>query len=257
MDSEAVRHDGRETQYWVDEDPGDGPLVLFVHGSGCRSEVWVEQMDREGATAAAVDLSGHGDSEDIGTEAGPETMRAYARDVEAAAREVEADVLVGHSLGGAVVQTQLLDGEYTPAGAVLAGTGAKLGVGPSLEGALGGPIDPVVSFMRQHNILFHDDEHEDLEQALDIIRTEGMAMLRRDLLSCNQFDVRDRLVEISVPCLCIVGSKDKLTPTKLSSYLAENIPDAEYAEVPAAAHMAMMEQPATFNESLDEFVTSL
>lgn len=257
MDRTTIRHDGRETQYWVDEDPDEGPLVLFVHGSGCTSEVWVEQTDRDGHAAAAVDLSGHADSEDIDTEAGPETMRAYARDVEAVAREVDADVLVGHSLGGAVVQTQLLDGEYTPSAAVLAGTGAKLGVGPGLEGALGGDIDPVISFMRQHDILFHDGEHEHLEPALEIIRGEGMAMLRRDLLSCNEFDVRDRLEEIEIPCLCIVGSEDKLTPTTLSSYLAEHIPNSEYAEVPEAAHMAMMEQSERFNESLDEFVASL
>jgi len=47
----------------------------------------------------------------VATEPGVETLRAYASDLKAIARAVGADVLVGNSLGGAVVQHVLLGGE--------------------------------------------------------------------------------------------------------------------------------------------------
>lgn len=254
MHGETVVHDGRETDYWVDDEPDGDTTVLYVHGSGCNNRVWVEQTDREGVTSTAVDLSGHAGSEDVDLEAGPGTMRAYADDVDAVAREVAADVLVGHSLGGAVVLTQLLEGDHEASGAVIADSGSKLGVGPALEGALGGDIDPVVDFMARHDILFHGDDHPHLETSLDVIRGEGMRILKRDLMSCNTFDVRDRLGEIEVPTLCVVGDNDKLTPPDLSSYLAEHLPAGEYAEVPGAAHMAMLENADSFNAHLDDFL---
>ncbi|MFB6164142.1 MAG: alpha/beta fold hydrolase [Haloarculaceae archaeon] len=257
MDAYTVTHDGRETAYWIDEDRvEDDPVVLYVHGSGCRHDVWRLQTGREGSTAVTMDLSGHGDSADVDTPAGPETMDAYVADVETVARETDADVIVGHSLGGAVVQTLVLDGEYDPKGAVLADTGAKLGVGDDLGDLLGDDIDLVLDFLNSADILFHGD-HEEAPANREMMREEGLAMLRRDLLTCNDFDVRDRLGEIDQPTLCIVGDHDNLTPVSFTEYLAEHIPNATYAAVPGCSHMSMLQNAPAFNADLDEFLAGL
>ncbi|MUW16015.1 alpha/beta hydrolase, partial [Halorubrum sp. CBA1125] len=65
---ERVAHDGRETAYRVTDRSGDGPTVCFVHGSGGSKDVWTAQArvsDRY--PVVALDLSGHGDSDDVGT----------------------------------------------------------------------------------------------------------------------------------------------------------------------------------------------
>ncbi|MFB6084302.1 MAG: alpha/beta fold hydrolase [Halorientalis sp.] len=250
---ETVTHDGRETAYWSDEST-EGPVVLFVHGSGQRHDVWREQTGRDGYTAVTADLSGHGESEDVATEAGPETMAAYVADVAAVARAVDADVIAGHSLGGAVVQTLVLEDAYDPDAIVLADTGAKLGIGEDVGALLGEDVEPILRFMRQANVLFEDTDHPAAAATDDLMREVGIRALERDLSTCDTFDVRDRLDGITVPALCIVGDADSLTPPTFSEYLVENLPDAEYAEVPGTSHMAMLENPTAFNEELDAFL---
>ena len=92
---ETVSHDGRTTAYRA-TDFGDGLRICYVHGAGGSHEVWVRQYgDREGPPAAAVDLSGHGDSDDVG-----EVVGADDRDYDLGAGTVvtlpepNADVLV-------------------------------------------------------------------------------------------------------------------------------------------------------------------
>lgn len=254
MDRATVDHDGRTTEYWVAGADTADRVVLYVHGSGCRHDVWTEQMDREGVRSVAVNLSGHGGSDDVDTDPGMDTIHAYARDVQAVARAIDADVVVGHSLGGAVVQTLLLDHEYEPDAAVLAGTGAKLGLDQSIDGVLQGDIDPLLAFMVEHDILFTDGDHPHVETTTDIMAAVGMAMLRRDLRSCNEFDVRGRLEAVDVPALCLVGDSDKLTPPTFSEFLADTIAGGVYAEVPDAGHMAMLENHTAFDEEMDAFL---
>lgn len=249
----TVTHDGRGTAYWIDEST-DEPTVLFVHGSGQRHEVWREQTDRDGYTAVTVDLSGHGASEDVDTEPGTETMTAYVADVAAVARDVDADVIAGHSLGGAVVQMLVLDGAYDPEAVVLADTGAKLGIGDDVGALLGEDVEPILQFMRNANVLFEDIDHPAAGPTDELMREVGIEPLKRDLSTCDSFDVRDRLDEITVPALCIVGDNDSLTPPPFTEYLAENLPDAEYTEVPGTSHMAMLENADAFNEGLDAFL---
>jgi pimeloyl-ACP methyl ester carboxylesterase len=257
LSGHTVAQDGRQTRYWID-DPADGEtVVLFVHGSGLRHEMWAEQTGQEDWTAVTLDLSGHGESDAVDTDPGPETMAAYVADVEAVAREVEADVLVGHSLGGAIVQTMLLDGSYRPDAAVLADTGAKLGISEEFGSLLGDDVEPVLEFLRAGNVLFHDSEHPRHEPTLDLMREEGAETLERDLDTCDVFDVRDRLGEISVPTLYIVGSEDPMTPPRFAAYLAEHIPDGEAVEVPDGAHNAMAENPEAFNGALASFLAEL
>ena len=76
---QQVVHDGRETAYRHVRPGVDGPSALYVHRSGATHRVWVHQYGRDGPLrpAAAVDLSGHGDSGDAETATGSETLAAF------------------------------------------------------------------------------------------------------------------------------------------------------------------------------------
>ncbi|GAA0530643.1 alpha/beta fold hydrolase [Halorubrum ejinorense] len=255
---ERVTHDGRATAYRRFDRGGEGPTVCFVHGSGGTKDVWKSQArlaDRY--PGVAVDLSGHGDSDDVGTAAGPETLDAYADDVVAVMEATDATALCGNSLGGAVALRIALDRDLGLDGLVLAGTGAKLGVADPLRDALANDFERAVSLLHAPGRLFHDAPAEYVDLSEAAMRACGREVTERDFLTCHAFDVRDRLDGIGVPTLAVVGEHDELTPPAYHEYLADNVPRAEWTTVPDAAHLAMIERPAAFNDALSGFLDSL
>jgi 3-oxoadipate enol-lactonase len=250
---EQVVHDGRETAYRVVRPGADGPTALYVHGSGADHRSWVHQYAPGGPfhPAAALDLSGHGDSDDIDTGAGPGALAAYAADVAAVARAVDADVLVGNSLGGAVLFETLLSGLYDPDGAVFAGTGAKLAVHESIRTMLREDFDGVVEALHGDSRLLYDADESVGEQSRAALLAAGQRVTRRDFMTCHTFDVRDRLDDLDLPALAVVGEHDSLTPPAYHEYLADELPDCELAVVEDAAHLAMLEQPEAFNTAVE------
>lgn len=255
---ETVVHHGRETAYRQVDRGGEGPTLLFVHGSGGSSEAWRGQhrlADRY--EVVTVDLSGHGESEDVETDPGYETLSAYASDVLAVARQTDVDVLVGHSLGGAILLHVALERNYDPGALVLAGTGAKLAVLDDLLTWLDEDFERVVEFLHTEGRLFYDPDEELRAASAEAMRRTGQAVTRRDFRTCHTFDVRDRLGEIATPSLAIYGERDQLTPPQYHRFLANELQDAARASISDAAHLAMLERPESFNAALDRFVGGL
>jgi 3-oxoadipate enol-lactonase len=62
------------------------------------------------------------------------------------------------------------------------------------------------------------------------------------------WDFRDRLAEIRARTLVIAGAEDPATPAKHAELLAAGIPDATLVVLPAAAHLANVEQPQAFSK---------
>ena len=255
---ETVEHLGRETAYSYSDRGGDGPPVLFVHGSGGSHAVWKSQRrlaDRW--PVVALDLSGHGHSADIDASPGFTALAAYADDVVAVAEATDARVLVGNSLGGAVVMHVLLEREFSPDAAVLVGTGARLGVLDDLLEWLEEDFERAIGFLHGEDLLFHDPDPRLVETSKELMRETGRGVTYRDFLTCHRFDVRDRLGEIDVPTLSLYGEHDRLTPPWYHEYLAENVgADGRLAEIDDAAHLVMLERPAAFNEALASFLES-
>src|SRR6056297_1813317 len=123
---QQVTHHGRTTAYRVADRDSEGSPLLCVHGSGGTHEVWKGQLGRLASQrpVVALDLSGHGESEDFDADPGWETISAYSDDVLAVAEETDSGVLVGNSLGGAVALHVAIERDHDFDGFVLAGTGA-------------------------------------------------------------------------------------------------------------------------------------
>jgi len=251
---ERTRHHGRTTAYRRVESDGDGPTVLYVHGSGGTHRAWAHQYAPAGPfhPAVALDLSGHGESEDIDPE--EDTLAAYAADVTAVAEAVDADVLVGNSLGGAVAQWVALEADWQPAALVLLGTGPTLPVYEGLREWLDDDFDRAVEFLHGRDRLFHDVDAGILDRSREQLHAVGQRVTRRDFLTCHTFDVADRLGDIDVPTLAVCGEHDKLTQRESHERLAQGIPGGEFAFVPDSAHLAMLERPDAFNGILGDFL---
>lgn len=231
------------------------PVLLFIHGAGGDHTIWGEQL-RELArdfSVIALDLNGHGRSP---ARAG-DGLQTYVEDVLAVLDALAMPtVVIGHSMGGAIVLLVALQRPKNLVGLGLVSTGARLKVHPQIlelcQIDFEKAVELVVSwaFAEQADPALRDKAREQM-------RRNGRDALYRDFASCNTFDVTARLSEITVPALVLCGNEDKLTPVKYSAYLQQNIPNAQLKIIDGAGHMVMLEQPQMVNQALREFCARL
>ena len=252
---DRVSHHGRDTAFRV-RARDDGLTLLCVHGSGGSNRVWKSQ-ERLPLSVVSIDLSGHGESDDVNADPGYETLSAYAADVEAVARATDATVLVGSSLGGAVALTVALERDLPLDGLVLSGTGARLPVLDDLLQWLDDDFDRAVDFLHAPDRLFHQPSDALVATSRAEMLDVGRAVTRRDFRTCHRFDVRDRLGDVSVPALALVGEHDQLTPPSYHESLSAELPVCDMAVIEDAAHLPMLERPRVFNRAVETFLDSL
>jgi 3-oxoadipate enol-lactonase len=73
------------------------------------------------------------------------------------------------------------------------------------------------------------------------------ALMQRDSLLA-------RLPQISVPALVLVGEEDRSLPPSLARRIHDLLPDSGLVQIPAAGHLSALEQPATVNEAILDFL---
>jgi pimeloyl-ACP methyl ester carboxylesterase len=139
---------------------GVGPPVLFVHGVGHAAWCWRPWQDglaARGIRSVAMSLRGHGTS---GGRLRGATLGAYVADVVSTAESLgAAPVLVGHSMGGIIVQRAV---HRTPASGLV-----LLAPGPAHNG-----VPFALRFARSHPTSF-----------LQVLAGRAIPFERRDLLS--------------------------------------------------------------------------
>lgn len=236
---------------------GSKVALLFVHGSGADHTLWGFQRSglRDEFSIAALDLNGHGHS----PRREGDSLATYTQDVLAVLGALKDPILlIGHSLGGAVVLNVAL--QAPPPENLLAiglvGTGARLRVHPQILELVQSDFEKAVAFTL--NWAFKGNPDQNIYQkAREQIIHNGQAALWRDFSACDAFNVMDRLSEIKAPALIVCGRQDKLTPVKYSEYLKANIPNAELHIIENAGHMAMLERPGELNRVIRGFAHKL
>lgn len=233
--------------------PQNVTLVL-VHGAGGTHLNWPAELRRLPNTAVyALDLPGHGRS----TPPSRTTIEAYVDDVLAfiEALSLERVVIVGHSMGGAIAQLIGLRQSPDILGLILIGTGAKLRVTSAILDQIKADFETAVATISDY--AWAKDASEELVRlSQDLLAQTDPTVLYGDYIACNQFDVMSQLNEICVPTLVIGGTSDRLTPLKYSRYLADHIPQAQFAYIAGGGHMMALEQPQSVTAVIQQFLVN-
>lgn len=250
MKKNIIVNDNRIT--FLDENDSSSNVVIFIHGSGATKHTWMNQIssDLNGYRKIALDLPGHGES----TGSGLTSIELYSSFIKSFTEKLNLKniVLAGHSMGGAIVQNFALNYPDKVKAVVLAGTGAKLKVHQDIL------KQTLENINYAQNLAYC--EHTDkkiIEQAEIEFNFTSEKVRYNDFLACNNFDVMEKVKNITAKTLVIVGNCDKLTPLKYAFYLQTQIKGSTLKIIENAGHMSMWEKPDYFNCTLNDFLGSI
>jgi pimeloyl-ACP methyl ester carboxylesterase len=250
-----VRIGGKRISYWI----GRGDLlegrevVLFIHGAGGGEYTWSYQkgfFEKE-FNPIIIELPGHGNS---GGE-GEQEIGRYAEHVHAFLKALRLSkvTLVGHSMGGAIVQTMALTHPEVIHRIVLVGTGTRLKVLPMILNGVKDNFEETVRKITQ--FAYSRKASSDLiERGISDLMRCRPEVLYGDFLACDRFDTMNEVEKIDLPTLVLCGAEDELTPVKYSQFLHSRIRHSKIEILPNAGHMVMMESSQAFNEEIREFI---
>jgi 3-oxoadipate enol-lactonase len=265
MTTPLKTRDGRFA-YEAAGEPNETPLV-FLHGIGGAARAWRGQIAAFGDRhyALAWDMPGYGGS-------APLSSVSIATLADALQDFLQAiggprPILVGHSIGGMIVQQWLTQHPRDAAAVVLAQTSPAFGKAEGdwqkqfIEARLG-PLDRGETMKSLAptlvNELVGDDPDADgMEFARDCMGSVPEASYRAMMLALLGFDQRKALADIALPTLVLSGSKDKNAPAPMMAKMATYIPKAAYVELEGAGHLVNLEQPKAFNAALDQFLKTV
>jgi pimeloyl-ACP methyl ester carboxylesterase len=227
--------------------------LLAIHGSGGDHTSWPDTLrELTLANVYTLDLPGHGQS----TGQGRDGVDAYADFIEAFAAKLDLNdvTLIGHSLGGAIVQTLAVRAPGWLNSIVLVGTGARLKVHPDILDGLLSNFEATIDIVCQW--AFGPTASETLiSEGREAMLKTPPEVVYGDYNACNQFSLMDKAAAINLPTLVISGTADKLTPVKYGDYLCKNIPAAKHFIIKDAGHMMAVEKPQEFTKIIADFLS--
>lgn len=226
--------------------------LVFVHGSGCSHHVWSHQVSffQHGV---ALDLPGHPKGDSLLSVAAMSQWLLATLEKQ----NLHNVVLVGHSLGSAVVLQAALAHSSRVKALVLIGAGGRLKVLPQFLNALTEIVDkngPLPEFLLTPNQAIDEPLRTQINTAMV---ENGAAVMLTDFLACNEFDVMDKLSSVTIPVQLIVGSEDVMTPVKYSQFLSEKLHNASLNIIDGGTHMVFAEQPEQVNHCIQGFINTI
>lgn len=260
-----ITEDGRFA-YEAAGDSNATPLI-FLHGIGGAARAWRRELATFGNSFRAIawDMPGYGGSAPLASV----SIAALADALQQFIAQLGATrpILVGHSIGGMIVQKWLVQSPKLASAVVLAQTSPAFGKADgdwqkSFIAARLGPLDRGETMKSLapslvQELVGDDPDPEGMELARECMASVPEASYRAMMLALIGFDQRSTLKDIAVPTLLLSGSKDSNAPAPMMAKTATYVPGAEYVELAGVGHLANLERPDAFDAALARFLNSV
>ena len=239
--------------------------VVFLHGIGggaCSFAPQIASFAARGYQPVSLDLLGYGGQ----PPADAMTFDALAEDVEAsiAKSALARPVLVGHSMGGMVVQTLLRRRRDGYRAAVLSCTSPAFGnpagdfqkkfVAERLAPLDAGKSMADIAPNAANGIMGPDADPAGRALFAEQYAKVPEATYRAAVKCLVTFDERANLPNITVPVLCLAAEQDRQAPPPVVEKMASKIPGAFYFCIAGRGHMPNLEAPAAFDAAIFNFL---
>jgi 3-oxoadipate enol-lactonase len=239
--------------------------VIFMHGIGGGAKSFAPQIASfasAGYQPIALDLLGYGTRELVEAM----TFDALAEDVEFTITQnaLEKPVLVGHSMGGMLVQTMLRRRPDDYAAAVLSCTSPAFGnpAGDFQKKFVAdrlAPLDEDYTMATLAPEAADDIMGPNADPAGRALFVENFAAVpeatyRAAVRCLVTFDERANLPNIKIPILCLAAEHDRNAPAPVVEKMASKIPGAQYVCLGGLGHMPNLERPAAFDAAILGFL---
>ncbi len=259
-----IAANGISFNYWL-EGPANAPVVMLSSSLATNLSMWDPQVPTFTSRYRVLryDMRGHGETD---APEGAYTLHLLADDVRALLRAlgIARTHFVGLSIGGMIGQTLGLESPQILQSLVVCDTTSRMP--PESRGMWEERIQVArTQGMEPHvettiNRWFTDPFRKAHPEAVDPIR----AMIRQTkptgYIGCchaiMSLNFTDRLHEIAVPTLVVVGEDDPSAPVAAARTIHERIKGSELAILKSASHISNVEQPDAFNRSVLSFLAN-
>lgn len=244
----------------------EAPVVMLCHSLGATLEMWDAQMgsltQRYGVLR--YDLRGHG-----GTDApsGPYTFDMLADDALALldVLGIHSCHFVGLSLGGMVGQALALRKAQPLVSLTLCATSSRIApeAQPIWDDRIntaqsqGMPAVAPATLDRWLSQDFQQRAPEEAQRIRNMIETTPVAGFVGCAQAIRNLNFTERLKDIVLPTLVVVGKDDPSTPVATSEVIQREIKGAGLVVLDRAMHLCNIEQAQAFNDSLRAFLDKL
>jgi len=254
-----IKANGIEINYEIE---GSGPWLTMSHSLACDLHMWDPQMPvLKKFKVLRFDTRGHGQSS---APAGDYTLEQMADDVKGLldGLGIKQTHWAGLSMGGMIGQAFALKYPGVFQSMVLADTtsrrppdAAKMW-GDRIQTAKTKGMDALVegTLARWFTEPYRNSRKDVMQRIGDGIRRTPVAGFTGCCQAISKVDYLDRLKEIKVPALVMVGEHDHGTPPEAARIIQQNLPGSELKIIPSAAHLSNIEQADEFNRAMTGFL---
>jgi 3-oxoadipate enol-lactonase len=240
--------------------------VIFLHGLGAGARSFAPQIASFAAAGyqpIALDLPGYGARAPVDAM----SFEAIAEDVEFTLAQggLTKPVLVGHSMGGMVVQTMLRRKPDAYAAAVLSCTSPAFGnpagdfqkkfVADRLAPLEAGKTMADVAVDAANNMMGPNADPVGRDVFIEAYAMTSADTYRAAVKCLVTFDERANLGAIKVPVLCLAAEYDRNAPAPVVEKMASKIPGAYYFCLSGLGHLPNVEAPAAFDGAIFNFLS--
>jgi 3-oxoadipate enol-lactonase len=238
-------------------------VVMLSHSLGSSLLMWNPQMEalEFHYKVLRYDMRGHGGSD---APQGAYTLEQLGEDAVGLLDALHIEVVhwVGLSMGGMIGQYLALNHSHRLRSLVLCDTAAaipedgqamrKERIEIARERGLEALVEPTLD--RWFTPAYRGQNPPQVE----LIREQFLATSAGGYIGCSEaiggLNYLDRLPEIRIPTLIIVGEDDPGTPVPLSEAIHGRIEGSRLEVLKSAAHLSNVEQPEAFNRALIGFL---